>query len=529
MLRSFLSDRRGAIAVVFAFAITPLIAVAGLGIDYSRIAAARDAAQAAVDAAALVGVTGPSSFERERASEAAARQRLQSLPYGAQQLRATAREEIDAKTGARRMVVDATIRVPLTFTSVWGFGTKDVPVVAEAETSGRAFEIVLVVDVTGSMRGARIDALRRSAASFVRLLLDEGEVRADADKLRVAIVPYTASVNIHRERMAWLSPGPGGLTAIAQNRYVFGEEEVSRDRCRGEGVTWNATLRLCHMGPLSTWTQPGPCPGVTRNGVCYVADNWMGCVMERVGTGHELDDEPPRNAPFRPYYWASWGGVGNASAAAEYNSYLPEPIDETRRTNGTSNNGRGPNLGCPQNPIVSWTRDRNRLLAEIASFEAWHRGGTMGHVGLLWGWRMLSPRWRGSWEDPKWPHDYDAANVEKIVVFMTDGDNLFFSGMAPPNDSDYTAYGRLSANPGYTRSNNTRLLDEKMIDVCTRMRGLGIELFTVGFHVSNNARDLLRRCATSSRHAFDSDTTTLERHFARIATEIRERRVRLLR
>ena len=38
----------------------------------------------------------------------------------------------------------------------------------------------------------------------------------------------------------------------------------------------------------------------------------------------------------------------------------------------------------------------------------WRRGGTTGNLGLAWGWRMVSPNWRGLWGDTAdLPLDYD--------------------------------------------------------------------------------------------------------------------------
>ena len=60
---------------------------------------------------------------------------------------------------------------------------------------------------------------------------------------------------------------------------------------------------------------------------------------------------------------------------------------------------------------------------------AWSRGGTAGNEGLAWGWRVLSPRWRGLWggNTPNTrPLDYKTANTDKVAVILTDGDNQVY-------------------------------------------------------------------------------------------------------
>ena len=297
----------------------------------------------------------------------------------------------------------------------------------------------------------------------------------------------------------------------------------------GTGVTWDDDLELCHLGPLSELEpEDDACPGVMRDDTCWVADGWAGCVMERAHTPHELTDATPAVAPFRPYYWPSWEGA-NGQRSARYNSYLPGDIDESVRTNGFSNDGLGPNLGCPQNAIAPFTDDREALVDEIDAFEAWHRGGTMGHIGMLWGWRMLSPAWDATWGTAHWEGVSDEAPLEQIVVFMTDGANGYYTGRAPGGDSDYTAYGRMSDDPDFSRSNQRSVLNERMESVCESMRATGVEIFTVGFALSDSqANALLGDCASSEAHVFASEVSTLVAHFEAIARDIYERRVALV-
>ena len=61
--------------------------------------------------------------------------------------------------------------------------------------------------------------------------------------------------------------------------------------------------------------------------------------------------------------------------------------------------------------------------------EPWRRGGTTGNLGLAWGWRTISPRWRGLWggDTPTdMPLDYGTAYMDKVVVILTDGNNEFY-------------------------------------------------------------------------------------------------------
>ena len=66
-MTTFLEAKTGAVAMIFALAILPLMLVLGVGIDYQRATRARWLMQAAVDAAAITVAKQP-SLTRPRAT-----------------------------------------------------------------------------------------------------------------------------------------------------------------------------------------------------------------------------------------------------------------------------------------------------------------------------------------------------------------------------------------------------------------------------------------------------------------------------
>ncbi|GGK34142.1 TadE/TadG family type IV pilus assembly protein [Salinarimonas ramus] len=530
MLSRLIEDRRGGVAVAFALSLLPTLGLAGVAVDYNRVANVRPQVLSMLDRAALAAVSREEEYGAEDYAREMVEQLIPELPEGVVIDEVVPRLVVDASTGARTMHVEASGRVTANISRVIGIESIPFTLESEAQAASKLYEVVLVVDVTGSMKDSKINALRQSATRFVETLLPAG---ASSDRLRVAIVPYSATVNVGTSRSGWLTPGNGalddaGLDAIAQNRYVWDSSEVPANLCKGTNVVWDGQKQLCYMGTLSAFEDVDDCPGVIRGDTCYVANAWAGCVMERAGSDGELTDAPPSTAAFRPYYWQSW--TGNGSPSNRFNSWLPNSVDESWHTNATSNDGRGPNLGCPKNAVVPFTADRDLLLGEIEDFEAWHRGGTMGHVGLLWGWRLVSPQWQGLWGPDHWADAPPHAKVERILVFMTDGENGFYTGHAPSNDSDYTAYGRMSESATFNRSNHKRLLNERMETVCENLHAEDVEVFTVAFALSSaDAHKLLGGCASTPRHVFTSEVDTLVAHFETIARDIYERRVALTR
>jgi Flp pilus assembly protein TadG len=543
MNRVFLHNQNGNIAVAFSLALLPVVGAIGAAIDYSRWSATDTALQVQVDSAALSAISHTRDPERLLAIESGLSSRVHALPEKPTFSKVEVEKISDDRDAEAIVMVSAEGTIKTTFMNIFGFPTLPIAAVAEARRTPKTYEISLIVDVTGSMRGAAINSLRQASRAFVNTLLPEA---TESDRILINLVPYNSSVNIGRARGEWLGPlptaptGPAGSARFA-NKYIWegGNEvgKVSQQQCLGTGVSWNSSLQVCHIGSLSQWTGPG-CPGIESDGVCYVSDGWSGCVEERGRGNHDVTDATWMTMPFASYYWPSWGDVGNPTANAGYNSYLPVPVNESQSTNTDNNNGRGPNLGCPQNSVTDWTNDRSFLLQQIESFGSWHRGGTMGHAGLAWGWRTLSPKWAGQWGKFSAPRPYDRSLVEKIAVFMTDGFNEFYynhaEGHSPPSDTDYTSYGRLSDHPHLTIANHRAYLDEKMLTVCNSMRQEGIEIFTVGLGVASypnadSLRATLRTCATSPDHYLEASTADLAARFQSIAENIYTRGERLSR
>jgi hypothetical protein len=123
----------------------------------------------------------------------------------------------------------------------------------------------------------------------------------------------------------------------------------------------------------------------------------------------------------------------------------------------------------------------------------WHRGGTMANIGLVWGWRALSPDWRGLWRDTSGnvmenlPRDHDDRYTSKVIVLMTDGDNQWYK-------SDFTAYeypGSGQLAPGQ--------IDNRMLEACEKIKDDDIVLFAITFGngVNKQTKDLYRSCASN--------------------------------
>ena len=97
----------------------------------------------------------------------------------------------------------------------------------------------------------------------------------------------------------------------------------------------------------------------------------------------------------------------------------------------------------------------------------------MGNVGMVWGWRVLSPS--APFTEGV---SYDNYDWRKIVVMMTDGNSQFYK-------DDETAYGRLSDGVLGTTNNGSakNILNQRMAETCALMKAKDkrIDIYTVIF------------------------------------------------
>ena len=307
----------------------------------------------------------------------------------------------------------------------------------------------------------------------------------ELDKLWISVVPYTATVNVGAHRTNWLEPS---------------------DRAR---------TRPQDFGP----------------------DPWKGCVMSR-SLGRDITDDPHVISDFESFFYTD---------AVDNDWIAPDGGYTVNTDRNDGNNMRGPNLGC--GPAISeLTNVRSSVQRSIDELESWSRGGTSSNLGLVWGWRTISPRWRGEWggaTPANMPLDRDEPLMDKVAVLMTDGENQFYdwprsyvyddgeletvSGGQGPDGSDFTAFGRLDDLEESETGSGQMILNEKTTEICDAMKAEGIILFTVTFGVSNNTiQELFRNCATEPGNYFNatsSSRTELYEAFSSIGQRLSNLRV----
>lgn len=161
---------------------------------------------------------------------------------------------------------------------------------------------------------------------------------------------------------------------------------------------------------------------------------------------------------------------------------------------------------------------RDAIKAKITALDT--DDSTAGHIGLAWGWYMLSPNWGSLWpDDVNRPGTYTQENLAKVLVLMTDGDfnTAYCRGVVAKNAGVGSSSDKINCN-----ATNGDAFDQAE-SLCDAIKARDITIYTVGFGngLSGSGGDFLRGCATSERHAYMAATgEDLREAFSNIARSI---------
>lgn len=204
-MRRLLRETRANVTVLFGFGAIALVGGVGLAVDTSVAYNVRAQLAAAADAAALAGARAFASPNRD-ADIANFFNANFDDGYMGSVLKPL---EIVADNEARTVTVTARVEIPTLFMSIFGTDSIEIFATSEATLSSRDVEVSMVLDVTGSMSGSRITALRDAANELVDIVVQDLQVPFYS---KVALVPYSNSVNVGGYADAVRGPYTAGAT-----------------------------------------------------------------------------------------------------------------------------------------------------------------------------------------------------------------------------------------------------------------------------------------------------------------------------
>nr|WP_274380852.1 VWA domain-containing protein [Altererythrobacter sp. C41] len=214
MLTRLGRDRSGNTLAIIAAAIAPILAMVGGGIDMGRSYLSQSRLQQACDAGVLAArkrlgaqaaVTGEISPDVAETGQRFFNINFRSGSYGTEDRDFVMTLEEDlAISGV------ATVSVPTTIMQIFDFTVVPVSVECEAQIDFANTDVMMVLDVTGSMAEhnpgeaqSRLDAMKQTVANFHAQLAAASQA---GSRIRYGFVPYSTNVRVgHLLRDEWVT------------------------------------------------------------------------------------------------------------------------------------------------------------------------------------------------------------------------------------------------------------------------------------------------------------------------------------
>lgn len=471
-MMKYYRNTRAAIVVLFALMAPLIIGSVGMALDFAQAYLVQQRLAQAIDAAALAGaaMSNDASVIEQKVED------FFEANYPPEKLGATFDPTVTVN--GNEVTVTGRAQYSTFFLGVIGVDEIDVNAETVVQREVKGIEVVLVLDNTGSMgTNNNIGKLRTATCEFIEILygtydsedtsdcLDRygSSVVAENEFVKIGLVPFATSVNV----------GPYGL----------GYDDAGDDY----GTAFlNNPLGL-------TFSNDGD------TDVCAIEEDDGSDVQDQSGPWYmyrwcrDKDDDSAQCNYYDDYVCDSYNSSGSSCQSWSYSL-------------GAKGVYRAPHYRCPKAAVLPLTEDMTALKDRVNEMEA--NGSTFGNIGMVWGWRMLSP-------DAPFTEgvDWDNDAWRKVIVMMTDGDNV--------RSSPYGAFG---VNGTHTVSSSS-VLDDRLEDVCENMDAQDdVTVYTITFDTGGIDADteaLYEGCASNGgSHEHVTTSNELIKVFRDIAQEL---------
>ncbi len=354
-LKRYIKDHKGVAAVWFGMMVPLVVTSVGLSVDMGQTYLVKERLSRALDAAALAAAAMPTDDVN------AIEEKINDfLDVNYPDNVVGFQTHIEVSNNTDTLYVEAWAELNPTFMQVFGQDTIQVKAVSEVTKEVKAIEVVLVMDVTGSMStNNNIATLRTAATNFVNTMFERVN---DTNMIKIGLVPFSSSVNVGNYGLGKNPSGTAYDTAFVNNP---------------NNTTYSTTS----------------------------TSRWGGCVIESTTTWDDRDDH---DGPWDMYRYCR-----NSTPSSTSSSRIR---DCDRVSSSDRYTSRDQNYLCPKTPVTPLTNSKTDLLANISLLRA--EGNTYINNGLTWGLRLISPefpfREGVSWSNEDWT---------KAIILMTDGES----------------------------------------------------------------------------------------------------------
>lgn len=548
--RRFRRDTSGSVALYVAATMLVMVASVGIGVDTARAFLLKSKLSQALDAAALAGGKVMMSSNRDSDIEM-----FFNANFPAGYMGATVdgpHIEEPSNSTSNTLTVSASATTKTIFGNLLGVDTITVAASTEVTRALKALDVVLSIDMSGSMDGYD-DDVRDAANNLVDILFDDKDDSPDLNGyklLHVGLVPWNAKVNIKGgdptatlvdTKTTAINPVTNMNTEIWELRYTGDDTDGVQHRVKLMGKpdnNWKGCVYARYiddgnesndadltLGYNSTWPGWQPIPtleGEPRNG------SW------------DSDDGGKMNG-------TTWTNKSKSCDQAYWNDNITNSVPQDLRDrypnsypaiNGTPTNWHkaNPDFGNDRPDCTAcYTRGITRLQTYRPTIRSAINnltnpaGGTNITQGLFWAYQVLMPGlpFNDALTDEEVASKFPR---NRAIVLLTDGQNEGANGDAykgafgegPPAGTN-TSHGTLAAEGTYWPANRSNNLNNRLLKLAAQIKGpAATRIYVIQFRNTANTT-LLQSVAsgTDAPYFFNAaNTDELKSAFKQIAADL---------
>lgn len=472
-LFKFRQDQSGSTLVMLALAVIPMVAFMGIGVDVARGYMVKSKLSAALDAA---GLAGGKAFNLSTRDDDIRMFFKANFPEGYMGAKVTG-PEIIVNSDEEKLTVKAAAQIDTSFMRVLGFETLDVSSETEVARRQTALDVVLSMDLSGSMAGSapgggsRISAARSAALELVNIIFGDSTQK---DYAAIGLVPWSGKTNVTLNDQAF---DPGLTQSIATPTFTNPVTGASQSE-----------VYLANNSPVPLLSPP--------------PSGWKGCVFNRyLNDGDDTNDADIffGTGTYGSKNWTAWEPVGPEG----------EPVYGWGKCSLAVWNIEC--TPCLSHGITPLTHTKQTIVDAIQALTS-PEGSTNIPEGLGWAWRVLLP-------DAPFTEAEDIPDMEKTraIVLLTDGENFGTSG-----DGYKMTFG-------YGIDAGTGGMDDRLKKLADNIKASGVVIYTIQFANSGTNLQTLMKSIASGPDApyyhYAPDTDSLQAIFKEVATHISELRL----
>ena len=471
LFHRLLAERRGAVAVFLAFAIIPIIGFIGIGTDTARAYMVKSRLSSALDAAGLAG--GKAFFSPTRDQDI---EKFFNVNFPVGYMDAVlSGPVITIDTANETITLSASASIPTTFMHLIGHDTMVVSSDTEVTRQIEMLDVVLAIDMSGSMSSSagngqsRIEAAREASLLLVDILYGNS---GNKDLLNFGLVPWNAKVNVTIDGSAY---NPGGTLIQPVPAFINPETGAGQSE-----------VYIANNSPVPLLAPPPA--------------DWQGCVYSRFIDDINPDTDadmlmPPVSTVSTD--WPAWQPIGPEG----------EPVSGGTCTSAIGGSECRRCLGHGITPLKNLKADIQSAINALQN----PTSTTNIPQGLGWAWRVLKPEAPFTEADPNPP-----MNRQQAIVLLTDGENFGGSG-----DGYKGTFGLGStARPA---------MDARLQLVADNVKADGVIVYVIQFANNGTALQTLLQSVASGPgspfYHYAPDANALQQVFHEIASHLSELRL----